>query len=70
MPAVLSELDGMKRCSEGARNAIRWLETEISKGCRYLRMQRSYETQSIAMLKTPRKLGKWHRIAVVEMVAP
>lgn len=56
---VLSELDSMKKSSEGARNAIRWLETEINKGSRYLRMQRSYESQTIALVKTPRKLGKY-----------
>lgn len=56
--AVLTELDEMKKSREDARNAIRWLETEFSKGSRFLRLQRSYETQAIPLLKTPRKFGK------------
>lgn len=55
---VLTELDEMKKSRENARNAIRWLESEISKGSRFLRMQRSYETLAIPLLKTPRKFGK------------
>lgn len=47
----------MKKTSEDARNATRWLESEISTGSRFLRMQRSYETLAIPMLKAPRKFG-------------
>lgn len=49
--AALSGLDALKKSSDGARQAIRWLEREIGRGSRYMRMQRSYETQSIPLLK-------------------
>lgn len=55
--SVLTELDAMKKSREDARNATRWLESEFSKGSRFLRMQRSYETLAIPMLKAPRKFG-------------
>lgn len=56
--AVLSDLDELKKTSEGARNAIRWLEAEFSKGSRFLRLQRNYETLPIALLKVPRKMDR------------
>lgn len=56
--AALSDLDAMKKTSDGARQAIRWLETEIGRGSRYMRMQRSYEQQPIPLLKLPRRLER------------
>lgn len=53
-------MDELKKSSEGARNAIRWLESEFSKGSRFLRLQRSHETLAIPLLKVPRKLRKFY----------
>lgn len=55
----------MKKSREDARNATRWLESEFSKGSRFLRMQRSYETLAIPMLKAPRKFGIHLHIAKI-----
>lgn len=41
--AVIDTLDYMKKESVGAREAIRWLETEFRKGNRYIRAQKSNE---------------------------
>lgn len=58
--AVLSELDELKKYSDGARNAIKWLEQEFSKGNRFLRSQRINETLPMNLLKTPRKMGEFY----------
>lgn len=55
-------MDELKKNSEGARNAIRWLEVEFSKGSRFLRLQRSYETLPVPLLKTPRKIGELYEM--------
>lgn len=54
---VLTELDELKKRSEGARNSIKWLEHEFSKGNRFLRTQRDDEKRKLSFLKTPKKLG-------------
>lgn len=56
---VLSDLDELKKQSEGARNAIKYLEGEFKKGNRFLRSQRSMETLPLPYkLKVPKKLGE------------
>ncbi|XP_076443287.1 nonsense-mediated mRNA decay factor SMG5-like isoform X2 [Babylonia areolata] len=44
--AVIDQLDVQKKDSSGAREAIRWLETEFRRGNRYIRAQKSNETVS------------------------
>lgn len=57
--AVLSDLDEIKKISEGARNAIKWLESQLQAGSRYLRSQKSSETLPLSLkLKVSKKLGK------------
>lgn len=34
--SVIANLDQLKKESIGAREAIRWLENELRKGCRYI----------------------------------
>lgn len=55
---VLQDIDGLKKSKEGARNAIKWLESEFQKGNRFLRTQRENESMSLPLLKIPSKLGK------------
>lgn len=59
--AVLSDLDELKKHSEGARNAIKWLEFELSKGNRFLRSQKSHEVLPMPLIRVPKKLGKFER---------
>ncbi|XP_059619168.1 nonsense-mediated mRNA decay factor SMG5 [Phlebotomus argentipes] len=56
--AVLSELDELKKHSDGARNVIRWLEHEFSKGNRFLRSQRDHEIRPLPLLKIPKKIDR------------
>jgi hypothetical protein len=56
--AVLSELDELKKTSEGVRNAIKWLECEFKKGNRFLRSQRNNETMPLPLIKIKKKLGE------------
>lgn len=53
--AVIDSLDYMKKESVGAREAIRWLETEFRKGNRYIRAQKSNEK---LQENTPKNLKK------------
>lgn len=55
---VLSDLDNLKKSKEGARDAIKWLESEFKKGNRFMRTQRESENLSLPLLKFPTKLGK------------
>lgn len=55
---VLSDLDELKKHSDGARNAIKWLEYEFSKGNRFLRTQKSHEMLPMPLFKIPKKMGK------------
>lgn len=56
--AVLSDLDELKKHSDGARNAIKWLEYEFSKGNRFLRSQKSHEMLPMPLFKIPKKLDR------------
>lgn len=56
--AVLGELDQLKKQSESARNAIRWLEQEFKVGNRHMRAQRDHESQSLLLIKIPKKLDR------------
>uniref|UniRef100_A0A182S8Y4 PINc domain-containing protein n=1 Tax=Anopheles maculatus TaxID=74869 RepID=A0A182S8Y4_9DIPT len=56
--AVLGDLDELKKHSEGARNAIKWLEIEFSKGNRFLRAQKNHETLPMPLVKIPKKLDR------------
>uniref|UniRef100_A0A023EWB9 Putative nonsense-mediated mrna decay protein n=1 Tax=Aedes albopictus TaxID=7160 RepID=A0A023EWB9_AEDAL len=56
--AVLSDLDELKKHSDGARNAIKWLECEFSKGNRFLRSQKSHEMLPMPLFKIPKKLDR------------
>ena len=51
-------MDGLKKTKEGARNAIKWLESEFQKGNRFMRTQRESESLQMMLLKVPSKLGK------------
>jgi len=55
---VLQDLDDLKKNKEGARIAIKWLETEFKKGNRFMRTQRENEDLALPLLKIPGKLGK------------
>ncbi|XP_052898585.1 nonsense-mediated mRNA decay factor SMG5 [Anopheles moucheti] len=56
--AVLGDLDELKKHSEGARNAIKWLEVEFSKGNRFLRAQKNHESLPMPLVKIPKKLDR------------
>lgn len=56
--AVLSDLDELKKHSDGARNAIKWLEFEFSKGNRFLRSQKSHEVLPMPLIRVPKKLDR------------
>lgn len=56
--SVLSDLDELKKHSDGARNAIKWLEFEFSKGNRFLRSQKNHEMLPMPLIKVPKKMGK------------
>ncbi|XP_058062426.1 nonsense-mediated mRNA decay factor SMG5 [Anopheles bellator] len=55
---VLSELDETKKDNDGARNAIKWLETEFGAGNRFLRTQTANESQPMPLVKIPKKLDR------------
>ncbi|XP_023946906.2 nonsense-mediated mRNA decay factor SMG5 isoform X2 [Bicyclus anynana] len=52
---VLHELDELKRDKSSARDAIRWLETELKSGSRFLRTQRPGQAKPLPFLKCPKK---------------
>jgi protein SMG5 len=56
--SVLSELDDLKKSSEGVRTAIKWLEMEFKKGNRFLRSQRNNETLVLPLIKIKKKMGE------------
>lgn len=53
----MQDIDGLKKSKEGARNAIKWLESEFQKGNRFMRTQRDAEILQMPLLKVPSKLG-------------
>ncbi|XP_055639416.1 nonsense-mediated mRNA decay factor SMG5 [Toxorhynchites rutilus septentrionalis] len=56
--AVLSDLDELKKHSDGARNAIKWLEFEFSKGNRFLRSQKNHEMLPMPLIRIPKKMDR------------
>ena len=57
--SVLAELDDLKKTTEAARNTIRWLEQEFTKGSRFIRLQRNNESLALSLIKVPKKLGRF-----------
>jgi protein SMG5 len=55
---VVADLDGLKKTSAAAREAIRWLEGEAQKGTRSVKFQRENERLSLAPIKYPRRKDK------------
>lgn len=47
---------------DNARNTIRFLEEQFSKGSRFLRSQRNNESLTIPLVKIPKKLGKFDKL--------
>lgn len=56
--SVMSDLDELKKIKEGAREAIKWFESEFKKGNRFMRIQRDNENIQLPLLKIPTKLGE------------
>lgn len=56
--SVVSALDEIKRTSSKAREATRWLETQLRRGSRFLRAQRPHERLPIPFLKGPKAKDK------------
>lgn len=52
---MVQELDGLKRDNSTARDAIRWLESQLQGGSRFVRAQRPGQTRPLPLLKYPRK---------------
>ncbi|KAI4500806.1 hypothetical protein M0802_004017 [Mischocyttarus mexicanus] len=65
---VVSALDEVKRTSGRAREATRWLETQLRKGSRFLRAQRPNERQAVPLIKGPRPKDKeaWLFFQIIE----
>ena len=58
VPAVVvHQLDGLKKSERGAREAIRWLERELSRGSRGLRAQKKEE--SVALERPTETVSKY-----------
>ncbi|XP_035724397.1 protein SMG5-like [Vespa mandarinia] len=65
---VVSALDEVKRISGRAREATRWLETQLRKGSRFLRAQRPHERLALPLIKGPRPKDKeaWLFFQIIE----
>lgn len=65
---VITNLDRLKKESMRAREAIRWLEAELKKGCRYIRAQVPTDSLSLSPMKYPRKKDKesWDFFQILE----
>ncbi|EZA46384.1 Protein SMG5 [Ooceraea biroi] len=65
---VVSALDEMKRVSSQAREATRWLETQLRRGSRFLRAQRPQERLALPLIKGPRPKDKeaWLFFQIIE----
>ncbi|XP_015601437.1 protein SMG5 isoform X2 [Cephus cinctus] len=65
---VVSALDEVKRTSGRAREATRWLETQLKRGSRFLRAQRPHERLPLPLIKGPRPKDKeaWLYFQIVE----
>jgi protein SMG5 len=55
---VLESLDHMKKESGRAREASRWLETQLHKGNRFLRAQKASESLALPLITSPKKRDK------------
>ncbi|XP_072747458.1 nonsense-mediated mRNA decay factor SMG5 [Anoplolepis gracilipes] len=69
IPAVVvSALDEVKRVSAQAREATRWLETQLRRGSRFLRAQRPHERLALPLIKGPRPKDKeaWLFFQIIE----
>ncbi|XP_067122489.1 nonsense-mediated mRNA decay factor SMG5 [Centruroides vittatus] len=65
---VIENLDQIKRESPSAREAIRWLESELRRGSRYMRAQKQQERLSLTLVKYPKKKDKeaWDFFKILE----
>ncbi|GBM27385.1 Protein SMG5 [Araneus ventricosus] len=65
---VIANLDQLKKESIAAREATRWLESELCKGGRHVRAQNQVEKSSLVPMKYPRKKDKeaWDFYQVLE----
>lgn len=65
---VVSALDEVKRISGRAREATRWLETQLKRGSRFLRAQRPHERLALPFIKGPRPKDKeaWLFFQIIE----
>lgn len=65
---VVSALDEVKRVSAHAREATRWLETQLRRGSRFLRAQRPHERLALPLIKGPRPKDKeaWLFFQIIE----
>ncbi|XP_022705992.1 uncharacterized protein LOC111270182 isoform X2 [Varroa jacobsoni] len=65
---VVSHLDEMKKNVAQARDATRWLEVEMRKGSRYVRVQGPGEASKISLLKYPKRKDReaWHLFQLLE----
>lgn len=58
----MSDLDELKKSKEGAREAIKWFESEFKKGNRFMRIQRDNESVQLPLLKVPSKMGEFLKV--------
>lgn len=65
---VIENLDQIKRESPSAREAIRWLESELRRGSRYMRAQKQQERLNLTLVKYPKKKDKeaWDFFKILE----
>ncbi|KAJ8673498.1 hypothetical protein QAD02_004760 [Eretmocerus hayati] len=65
---VISALDELKRTSSRAREATRWLETQLQRGSRFLRAQRPHEKLPLPLIKGPKPKDKeaWLYFQIIE----
>ena len=66
---VFTVLDEMKLDSTKVRDIIRWLESTLCQGNRFIRGQRPHEKLTLPLLKYPRRKHNkhsWHLIGIVE----
>ena len=61
-------MDEKKKNSIYARNATRWLESQLKRGSRFLRTQRPHEKQALPYIKGPRPKDKeaWSYFQILE----
>lgn len=66
--SVISALDDLKRTSSRAREATRWLESQLQRGSRFLRAQRPHEKLPLPLIKAPKPKDKeaWLYFQIIE----